>query len=254
MTHNASRFENKIALITGGSSGMGLATAHRLIAEGAQVIITGRDKTRLDTAVAELGTHATAIAGDATDIEDLTALTRTVAERFGRLDVVFVNAGIGAFQPVAAVTPEEFDRVVAINFKAAFFTIQHTLPLLSTGGAIVINASFALYRGVPATALYSASKAAVHNLTRTLAAELAPKGIRVNSVSPGFIDTPAYRAEVAPDAQAAAATLVAVGRIGTPAEVAATVTFLASADASYITGQDLLVDGGLTTVIPTAVI
>ncbi|GAB2512851.1 SDR family NAD(P)-dependent oxidoreductase [Nocardia heshunensis] len=254
MTHNASRFDNKIALITGGSSGMGLATAHRLIAEGAQVIITGRDKTRLDAAVTELGAGATAIAGDATDPEDLAALTRTLRERFGRIDVLFVNAGIGAFQPVTAVTPDEFDRVVAINFKAAFFTIQHALPLLSEGGAIVINASFALYRGTPGTALYSATKAAVHNLTRTLAAELAPKAIRVNSVSPGFIDTPAYRAEVTPDAQAAAATLVAAGRIGSPAEVAATVAFLASADASYITGQDLLVDGGLTTVIPTAMV
>ncbi|MEC3917690.1 SDR family NAD(P)-dependent oxidoreductase [Nocardia sp. CDC160] len=252
MTHNGFRFQNKIALITGGSSGMGLATAHRLIAEGAQVIITGRDKTRLDTAAENLGERAVAIAGDATDAEDLAALTRTIGERFGRLDVVFANAGIGAFQPIWAVTTDEFDRVVAINFKSVFFTVQHTLPLLVDGGAIVINASFALYRGAPGTALYSATKAAVHNLTRALTAELAPRGIRVNSVSPGYIDTPAYRAETSPEAQAAAASMVAAGRIGSSDEVAAAVAFLASDDASYVTGQDLIIDGGLTTVLPIA--
>ncbi|MEC3956618.1 glucose 1-dehydrogenase [Nocardia sp. CDC153] len=254
MTHNATRFDDKIALITGGSSGMGLATAQRLIDEGAQVIVTGRDKQRLDAAVAQLGQRATGIAGDATDTADLAALTRVIGERFGRLDVVFVNAGIGAFQSIPDVTPDEFDRVVAINFKAAFFTVQHSLPLLVDGGAIVINASFALYRGTPGTALYSATKAAVHNLTRTMAAELAPKGIRVNSVSPGYTDTPAFRAEVSADAQRAAASLVAAGRIGTSEDVAAAVAFLASTDASYITGQDLLVDGGLTTLVPTTMV
>lgn len=251
MTHNGSRFENKIALITGGSSGMGLATAQRLIGEGAQVIITGRDKARLDAVVAELGERATAVPGDVTDTEDLAALVRTVTERFGRLDVLFVNAGIGAFQPFSAVTADEFDRIVGLNFKSAFFTIQHALPLLSTGAAIVINASFATYRGAPATALYTATKAAVHSLARTLAAELAPKGIRVNSISPGYTDTPAFRAETTPQAQADAASRVALARIGTPEDVAAVVAFLASADASYVTGQDLLVDGGLTTVIPS---
>ncbi|MFF0613364.1 glucose 1-dehydrogenase [Nocardia tengchongensis] len=254
MTHNASRFDHKIALITGGSSGMGLATAQRLIDEGAHVIITGRDKARLDTAATTLGPRATAIAGDITDPDDLAALTRNITEQFGRLDVVFVNAGIGAFQPLTAVTAEEFDRVVAINVKAAFFTIQAAVPLLGPGSAIVVNASFALHRGAPGTALYSATKAAVHNVARTVAAELAPKGIRVNSISPGYIDTRAYRAEASPQAQAAAGSLVATGRIGTSEEVAAAVAFLASSDASYITGTDLLVDGGLTTLIPTAMV
>ncbi|MFE5286164.1 SDR family NAD(P)-dependent oxidoreductase [Nocardia sp. NPDC056611] len=254
MTHNGIRYENKIALITGGSSGMGLATAQRLIAEGAEVIITGRDKSRLDAAVAELGERATAIPGDVTDAEDLAALGRTVGERFGRLDVVFVNAGVGAFQPFTAVTAEEFDRIVGLNFKSVFFTVQQVLPLVSAGGAIVINASFATYRGAPGAALYTATKAAVDSLARTLAAELAPRGIRVNSISPGYTDTPAFRAETTPETQAEAASRVALARIGTSDDVAAAVAFLASADASYITGQDLLVDGGLTTVIPSAMV
>ncbi|WP_433673135.1 SDR family NAD(P)-dependent oxidoreductase [Nocardia sp. CA-136227] len=254
MTHNGSRFENKIALITGGSSGMGLATAQRLIAEGAEVIVTGRDKSRLDAAVAELGERAIAVPGDVTDSEDLAALARTATERFGRLDVAFVNAGVGAFQSFTDVTPDEFDRIVALNFKSVFFTIQHVLPLMSAGGAIVINASFATYRGAPGTALYTATKAAIDSLARTLAAELAPKGIRVNSISPGYTDTPAFRAETTPETQAEAASRVALARIGTSDDVAAAVAFLASADASYITGQDLLVDGGLTSVIPSAMV
>ncbi|WP_369637833.1 glucose 1-dehydrogenase [Nocardia sp. JMUB6875] len=254
MTQNGIRFQGKIALITGGSSGMGLATAHRLVAEGARVIITGRDKQRLDAAVAQLGERAVGVVGDATQAGDLEELTRVVRERFGRLDVVFVNAGIGAFQPVSAVTEEEFDRVVGINFKAAFFTVQHVLPLVVDGGVILINASFALYRGAPNAALYSATKAAVQNLARTLASELAPRGIRVNSVSPGYVDTPAFRAEASAEAQAGAASLVALGRVGRSEDIAGAVAFLASDDAAYITGQDLLVDGGLTTVIPAAIV
>ncbi|MEV8635230.1 glucose 1-dehydrogenase [Streptosporangium sp. NPDC051023] len=250
MTHNSSRFNGKVALITGGTSGMGLATAHRLLAEGAQVIITGRDKTRLDTALEELGDRVLGIPGDATSLTDLETLTATIRDRYGRLDVVFANAGIGAFQPVGDVTEAEFYHVVDVNFKAAFFTIQKTLPLLPDRGAIVINASFALHRGVPDAALYSATKAAVHNLTRTLAAELTPRRIRVNSVSPGYIDTPAFRAETSATAQAAIATVVAAGRVGTADEVAATVAFLASSEASYINGQDILVDGGLIPAIP----
>lgn len=250
MTHNSSRFSSKTALITGGTSGMGLATAHRLVAEGAQVIITGRDKSRLDAAVAGLGERALGISGDATSLTDLDTLTTAIHERYGRLDVVFANAGIGAFQPIGTVTEPEFHRVVDVNFKAAFFTIQKSLPLLSDGGAIVINASFALHRGVPDAALYSATKAAVHNLTRSLAAELTPRRIRVNSVSPGYIDTPAFRAEASAEVQAAVATTVVAGRVGVADEVAAAVAFLASDEASYINGQDLLIDGGLTTATP----
>lgn len=254
MTHNSFRFDGKIALVTGGSSGMGLATARRLRAEGARVIITGRDKVRLDTAVAEIGGAVLGIAGDAAVPADLDALADTIRERYGRLDVVFANAGIGAFQPIDAVTEAEFYRVIDINFKSAFFTIQKTLPLLADRGAIVINASFAPHRGAPAVALYSASKAAVQNLTKTLAAELAPRGIRVNSVSPGYIDTPAFRAEASEEAKAAAAGLVAAGRVGDAEEVAAAVAFLASEEASYVNGHELLVDGGLTAAIPAAMV
>ncbi|MFD3744948.1 glucose 1-dehydrogenase [Nocardia sp. NPDC058633] len=248
MTPNSSRFDGKTALITGGSSGMGLATAHRLIAEGARVVITGRDRNRLDAAVAELGDQAHGIAGDATDLGDIDTLAAAVADRFGHLDLLFANAGIGSFQPMDQVTESLFDQVIASNLKAAFFTVQKTLPLLSDHAAIVINASFGLHRGVSGAALYSASKAAVHNLTRTLAAELASRRIRVNSVSPGYIDTPAFRAELSDAARLGVARLSPAGRVGSSEDVAAAVAFLASAEAGYINGHDLRVDGGLTAV------
>ena len=254
MTHTTSRFTDKTALITGGSSGMGLATARRLTAEGAHVIITGRDKARLDAAAESLGDRVLAVPGDAANITDLEALAAAVGDRYGRLDVVFANAGIGSFQPLADVTEAEYDRVLDINFKAAFFTVQKLLPLLPNHAAIVINASWGPYRGVAGAALYAATKAAVQNLTRTLAAELAPRRIRVNSVSPGYIDTPAFRAETSTAAEAVISTAVAAGRIGTADEVAAAVAFLASDEASYINGHDLLIDGGLINVAPTAMI
>ncbi|MFF0545197.1 SDR family NAD(P)-dependent oxidoreductase [Nocardia thailandica] len=248
MTHNGFRFEGKTALITGGSSGMGLATARRLIDEGARVVVTGRDRTRLDAAVASLGAAAHGVAGDGGDLADVDALIAEVRARFGHLDVLFANAGIGSFQPVAEVTEDLFARVVDSNLKAAFFTIQRALPILREHGAIVVNASFGLHRGVPGSALYAASKAAVHNLTRSLAAELAPRRIRVNSVSPGYIDTPAFRAELSAAARAGAAGSTPAGRVGTADDVAAAVAFLASSDAAYVNGHDLRVDGGLTAV------
>ncbi|MFE9576310.1 glucose 1-dehydrogenase [Nocardia sp. NPDC006044] len=256
MRASSSRFDDKIALITGGTSGMGLATARRLLAEGGRVVITGRDKARLDAAVEELdgGDRVLAVAGDAAKLADLDALATAIKERFGRLDVVFANAGVGAFQQLDEVTEDEFYRVIDINFKAAFFTIQKTLPLLAEQGAIVINASFALHRGSPGAALYSASKAAVQNLARTLAAELAPRRIRVNSVSPGYTATPAFEAEASAEIQAAAVATVAAGRIGTSEEVAAAVAFLASDEGAYINGQDLLIDGGLVSATPAAMI
>jgi NAD(P)-dependent dehydrogenase (short-subunit alcohol dehydrogenase family) len=251
MRHTTSRFDDKIALVTGGSSGMGLATARRLLAEGAHVVVTGRDKARLDAAVEDLnsGDRVLAVRSDAASTADLDALAAVIRDRYGRLDVVFANAGVAGFQPSGEVTEAEFDRVVDINFKGVFFTIQKTVPLLSDHAAIVINASWTVQRGLPGASVYAATKAAVHNLAHTLAAELAPRGIRVNSVSPGYIETAMFHANVAAEARAAVVAAVAAGRIGTSEDVADAVAFLASGEASYINGQDLIIDGGLVTAI-----
>ncbi|MEV0827221.1 glucose 1-dehydrogenase [Nonomuraea rubra] len=238
------RFDGKIALITGGTSGMGLAAARRLLAEGARVVITGRDKARLDAALDDLGggDRVLAVRGDVADLADLDALTATIRDRYGRLDVVFANAGVASF---GEVTEAEFDRIVTINFKGVFFTIHKTLPLLADGAAIVINASWTLHRGLPGASIYAATKAAVHNLARTLAADLAPRGIRVNSVSPGYIETPMFHDNISAEAEAAVLAAVPAGRLGTAEDVAGAVAFLASAEASYVNGQDLIIDGGL---------
>lgn len=249
------RFTNKTVLVTGGSSGMGFAAARRLLDEGAYVVITGRDQGRVDSAAARLNAaeRALAVRADVSFLADLDHLMRRVETWRGGLDAVFANAGVGIFKPAAEITEADFVHTVDVNFKGVFFTVHKALPLLRDGGAVVINASWTLHRGLSVASVYSASKAAVHNLARTLGADLAPRGIRVNSVSPGYIDTAMYRgANPEPGAEARDAAQVPLGSLGHPDDIAAAVAFLASDDASYITGQDLIVDGGLAGCVPAA--
>lgn len=248
-----SKLTDKVAVVTGGSSGIGFATAQRFIAEGGQVVITGRDRDSVDAAVSELGERAIGVQGDVSDLEDLDRLFAQVREQFGRVDVLFANAATAPFSPVESVTEEHFDRLFDVNVRGLFFTVQKALPLLSEGASVILNASVVAQSGIPNTSIYSATKAAVRSLGRTLAAELSPRGIRVNVVSPGLIDTPFWnkvglsRAEVdAFGAQVVQQT--PLGRAGKAEEIAATVAFLASDDSSYFTGADLVADGGMIQV------
>ncbi len=242
--------DNKVAVVTGGSSGIGLATAQRFITEGARVVVTGRNQEALDAAVSTLGGAATGIRGDVANLDDLDRLFAQVRERFGRIDVLFANAGVAPFVPFGAVTEEHFDRLFNINVRGLFFTVQKALPLLSDGASVILNASVVAQVGLPNTSVYSATKAAVRSLGRTLAAELSPRGIRVNVVSPGLIETPLVgKLGLSPDeVEAFGAQVVQqtpLGRPGKPEEIAATVAFLASDEASYFTGADLVADGGM---------
>ncbi len=248
-----SKFNDKITVITGGSTGIGLATAHRFIADGAQVVLTGRNQATLDAALADLGDRATDIRGDVANLDDLDRLFAQVKDQFGRVDVLFANAGIAPFVPVDAVTEEHFDSLFNVNVRGLFFTVQKALPLLSEGASVILNASVVAQSGLPNTSVYSATKAAVRSLGRTLAAELSPRGIRVNVVSPGLIETPLWgKVGLSQDEVEMFGEKVVqqtpLGRPGKPEEIAATVAFLASEEASYFTGADLVADGGMIQV------
>jgi NAD(P)-dependent dehydrogenase (short-subunit alcohol dehydrogenase family) len=244
-----SRFDGKVAVITGGTSGIGLAAAKALVAEGAKVVVTGRDPKGVEAARRELGPAGAALRSDASKLQDLDALAAEVKARHGGLDVLFVNAGIARFVPAEAVTEELWDETVGTNLKGAFFTVQKLLPLLRKGGSIVLNTSVVNQKGFPFTSTYSATKAGLRSLARTLAAELVERGIRVNAVSPGPIETPILgKGGMPADQQKEFGARVRdanpMKRFGTPDEVARAALFLASQEASYVTGAELTVDGG----------
>ncbi|GHF28738.1 oxidoreductase [Streptomyces mashuensis] len=254
-TNSSARFAGRTVLITGGASGMGYAAAELFLAEGANVVLTGRRAGRLEDAAARLGApgRVLTVPADVARPADLDRVMEAVRERFGHLDVVFANAGVGVFKPVEEFTEEDVDLVLDVNVKGVLYTVQRSLPLLRDGGAIVVNASWTMHRGLPTGSVYAASKAAVGSLTRTLAADLAGRRIRVNSVSPGYIETEMYHENVTTDeARADSARQSVLGRVGTPEEVAQAVAYLASDAASFVNGADLLVDGGVVTAIPAS--
>lgn len=247
------KLEGKIALVTGGSSGIGLATARQFIKEGAFVYITGRRQAELDGAAKGLGDQARAVRADASNLVDLDALYAQIQKEKGRLDVLFVNAGGGSFAPLGQITEEQFDRTFNTNVKGVLFTVQKALPLIPDGGAIVLNASIVSVQGNPAFSVYSASKAAVRSFARGWTNDLKDRKIRVNVVSPGPIGTPGLNGLAQNDEQKDAlykslASAVPLGRVGEPEEIAKAVVFLASDDASYIAGVELFVDGGTVQV------
>jgi NAD(P)-dependent dehydrogenase (short-subunit alcohol dehydrogenase family) len=239
----------KIAVITGGTSGIGLATAQRFATEGAYVFITGRRQAELDAAVQQLGKNVTGVQGDVANLADLDRLYAVVKEQKGRIDILFANAGGGEFAPLGAISEAHFDKTFSINVKGLLFTVQKALPLLIDGGSIILNASTGASTGTPAFSVYSATKAAVRSFARTWTLDLKARGIRVNAVSPGATDTPALNGlgQTEAEKQHVKAGLIAsipMGRLGTPDEVAKAVSFLASDASSYITGIELFVDGG----------
>jgi NAD(P)-dependent dehydrogenase (short-subunit alcohol dehydrogenase family) len=243
------KLEGKIALITGGSTGIGLATAKQFADEGAYVYITGRRQPELDAAVASIGSNVTAIQGYVTKLVDLDRIYAQIAKEKGRVDIVFANAGGSPLVPLGSITEEHFDAVFNVNVKAVVFTAQKALPLLPDGGTIILTGSIVGIKGFPAFSIYSAAKAAVRNFARTWTTDLKDRSIRVNVISPGPIDTPLLNEAFSnPNDMKALASTVVMGRLGRPEEIAKAVTFLASGDASFITGAELFVDGGAAQV------
>jgi len=248
------KLAGKVAVVTGGSSGIGLATAQRFVDEGAYVFITGRRQNELDAAVKQIGRNITGVQGDVAKLADIDKLYAAVNEQKGKLDVVFANAGIGELAPIGQITEEHFDKQFDVNVKGLLFTVQKALPLLQDGGAIVLNASIVSITGNPAFSVYSATKAAVRSFARTGSVDLKERKIRVNAISPGVVPTPGYNTglgmtqEQVDQFVKSMAANVPLGRPGTTDEIAKAVLFLASDDSSYVNGIELFVDGGLAQI------
>jgi NAD(P)-dependent dehydrogenase (short-subunit alcohol dehydrogenase family) len=248
------KLAGKIAVITGGSSGIGLATAKRFVDEGAFVFITGRRQSEIDTAVNLIGRNVVGVQSDVSKPTDLDKLYTAVKEQKGKLDIVFANAGIGQFAPLDQITEEHFDNQFNVNVKGLLFTVQKALPLLQPGGAVVLNASIVSITGSPASSVYSATKAAVRSFARTWAVDMKERKIRVNAISPGIVPTPGYSTSLGMTQEQideyvqSSIGSIPLGRPGTTDEIAKAVSFLASDDSSYVNGIELFVDGGLTQV------
>ena len=247
------KLEGKIAVVTGGTSGIGLATAKRFVAEGAYVFITGRRQAELDKAAAEIGPNAVAVRADSSNLGDLDRLYDRVKLDKGHIDILFANAGGGEFAPLGGITEEHYDKTFNTNVKGVLFTVQKALSLFRDGGSIILNASTAASKGTPAFSTYSATKAAVRNFARSWILDLAERHIRVNAVSPGPIVTPGLEAladteEQARQFKAGMVAGIPLGRLGTPDDVAKAVVFLASDDSSFVNGTELFVDGGFAQI------
>lgn len=251
---NGTTLQGKIALVTGGTSGIGLATARRFAAEGAKVFVTGRREAELAAAVDAIGHGATGVRADSSSMPDLDALYRRIGEEAGRIDVLFVNAGGGDMLPLGAITEAQFDDTFNRNVKGVLFTVQKALPLLARGASVILTGSTAATTGTPAFSVYAASKAAVRAFARNWILDLKDRGIRVNTIAPGPIRTPGLVELAGTDAQAQQGlldhltTLIPLGRVGEPEEIASAVLFLASDASSFVNGSELFADGGLAQV------
>lgn len=249
-----SKLEGKVAVITGGSTGIGLATACRFVAEGAYVFITGRNRDSLDKACAEIGRNVTAVQGDVSTMSDLDLLYDLVRSEKGVLDILFANAGAVEHVRIDAITEEHYEHIMGVNLKGVIFGVQKALPLMTRGGSIVVNTSIVgISKSIPSLGIYSASKAGARGFIRAMVPDLSARGIRINALSPGSTETPIFEGqfpshEVANAARDAANALTPLKRMGTPDELAAAAFFLASDESSYVTGVDLQVDGGMAQV------